>query len=296
MSKFSKSAAFPILIVVILALLRPAADQRAQPEEGPRLRRLHAAAREGSGQVRRDAQPQQRAAGHARRQEPVPRRLRHRLRRQADRAAAEGRADRQDPGVHRQGHAHQRLDHDADLRAAVPAVHRLLDLPHEPDAGRRLEGHVVRQVARQADVGRLAEDHLPRRRGRRRGGRGAARDQGVPREPEEVPGARRADPEGRAALRTSRHRQDAARARRRRRGRRAVLLDLRLGLRRDVRRRRRLAACATSSSRPSRTAPASSSWTRSTPSAAIAAPAWAAVTTSASRRSTSCSSRWTASR
>ena len=42
--------------------------------------------------------------------------------------------------------------------------------------------------------------------------------------------------------------------------------------------------------------PASSSWTRSTPSAATAAPASAAVTTSASRRSTSCWSRWTASR
>jgi cell division protease FtsH len=37
------------------------------------------------------------------------------------------------------------------------------------------------------------------------------------------------------------HRQDAAGARRRGRGGRAVLLDLRLGLRRDVRRRRRLA-------------------------------------------------------
>ena len=47
-------------------------------------------------------------------------------------------------------------------------------------------------------------------------------------------------PEGRAALRPAGHRQDAARARRRGRGRRAVLLDLRLGLRRDVRRRRRL--------------------------------------------------------
>ena len=49
-------------------------------------------------------------------------------------------------------------------------------------------------------------------------------------------------------------------------GRRAVLLDLGLGLRRDVRRRRRLARA-----RPvraaSRTRPASSSWTRSTPSA-----------------------------
>ncbi|GAA3118240.1 hypothetical protein GCM10020001_042760 [Nonomuraea salmonea] len=41
--------------------------------------------------------------------------------------------------------------------------------------------------------------------------------------------------------------------------------------------------------------PRSSSSTRSTPSAATAAPAWAAVTTSASRPSTSCSSRWTAS-
>ena len=64
-------------------------------------------------------------------------------------------------------------------------------------------------------------------------------DQGIPREPEEVPGARRPDPQGRPALRPSRHRQDAARPRRRRRGRRPVLLDLRLGLRRDVRRRRR---------------------------------------------------------
>ena len=90
---------------------------------------------------------------------------------------------------------------------------------------------------------RLAQDHLPRRRGRRRGGRGAPRDQGVPREPEEVPGAWRAHSQGRAALRPSGHRQDAAGPRGRRRGGRAVLLDLRLGLRRDVRRRRRL-ACA----------------------------------------------------
>ena len=45
-----------------------------------------------------------------------------------------------------------------------------------------------------------------------------------------------------------------------------------LGLRRDVRRRRRLAVCATCSSRPSRTRPASSSWTRSTRWVATAAP------------------------
>ena len=41
--------------------------------------------------------------------------------------------------------------------------------------------------------------------------------------------------------------------------------------------------------------PPSCSSTRSTPSAATAAPAWAAATTSASRRSTSCSWRWTGS-
>ncbi len=46
---------------------------------------------------------------------------------------------------------------------------------------------------------------------------------------------------------------------------------------------------AKESSRPS------SSSTRSTPSVATAVPAWAAVTMSASRRSTRCSSRWTAS-
>jgi cell division protease FtsH len=55
-------------------------------------------------------------------------------------------------------------------------------------------------------------------------------------------------------------------------------------------------ACATCSSRPRSTRPASSSSTRSTRSAAIAAPAWAAATTSASRPSTSCWWRWTASR
>ena len=53
---------------------------------------------------------------------------------------------------------------------------------------------------------------------------------------------------------------------------------------------------ATCSTRPRRTRPASSSSTKSTRSAAIAAPVSAAAMTSASRRSTSCSSRWTASR
>ena len=128
------------------------------------------------------------------------------------------------------------------------------------------------------------EDHLPRRRRRRRGGAGAARDQGVPREPEEVPGARRADPEGRAALRPARHRQDAARARRRRRGRACRSSRSRARTSSRCSSASAPAASATCSSRRSRTRPASSSWTRSTPSAATAAPAWAAATTSASRR------------
>ena len=66
------------------------------------------------------------------------------------------------------------------------------------------------------------------------------RDQGLPAEPGPLPGARREDPQGRAALRPARHRQDAAGPRGGRRGRGAVLHDLRLGLRGDVRRRRRL--------------------------------------------------------
>jgi cell division protease FtsH len=57
-----------------------------------------------------------------------------------------------------------------------------------------------------------------------------------------------------------------------------------------------LARAVASSSRPSRTVPASSSWTRSTPSGATVAPAWVGDMTSASRPSTSCWWRWTASR
>ena len=61
------------------------------------------------------------------------------------------------------------------------------------------------------------------------------------RRPEGLRPARRARSQGRPAGRAAGHRQDAAGARGRRRGRRAVLFDLRLGVRRDVRRRRRRA-------------------------------------------------------
>ena len=69
-----------------------------------------------------------------------------------------------------------------------------------------------------------------------------------------------------------------------RRGGRALLLDQRLRLRRDVRRRRRVAGARPVRSRPRRRRPRSCSSTRSTPSAVNAAPGSAAVTTSASRR------------
>ena len=58
----------------------------------------------------------------------------------------------------------------------------------------------------------------------------------LPGESDAVPGTGRQNPQGRAAVRAAGHRQDAARPRGRRRGRGAVLLDLGLGLRRDVRR------------------------------------------------------------
>ena len=80
-----------------------------------------------------------------------------------------------------------------------------------------------------------------------------------------------------------------------RRGRRALHVGERLGLHGDVRRRRAPAGCATCSRRPASRRPPSSSSTRSTPSAASAVPGSAAGTTSASRRSTRCSRRWTAS-
>ena len=109
---------------------------------------------------------------------------------------------------------------------------------------------------------------------------------------------RRADPARRAALRPARHRQDAARPRRGRRGRRGVLL----GRRRRSSSRRSSAsarrACATCSSRPRRPRRRSSSSTSSTRSAARAratSAGSAAATTSASRRSTRSSRRWTAS-
>ncbi|CAA9492508.1 MAG: Cell division protein FtsH, partial [uncultured Sphingomonadaceae bacterium] len=144
-------------------------------------------------------------------------------------------------GLHRRGAAGLDPRLAAAEPAADPAARRpVLVLPRQRP-GRRQPGHAVRQVEGQAGLQGGPEGHLRRRRRRERGRRGAPRDQGVPLRARQVPGRGREDPQGRAALRPARHRQDAAGPRRRRRGRGAVLLDLGLRLRRDVRRRRRLA-------------------------------------------------------
>ena len=134
------------------------------------------------------------------------------------------------------------------------------------------------------------------RRGRhRRGGGRTARGGRFPQDAGEISGAGRSHSQGRAAGRPARHRQDAAGQGGGRRGRCAVLQPEWQRFRRDVRRRRRGARAR--SLRPGRDARplASSSSTSSTLSAKRAPAPRSAATTSASRRSTSCSSRWTAS-
>ena len=54
-----------------------------------------------------------------------------------------------------------------------------LPVHHESDARGRQQGHELRQIEGQAHVGRPAQDHVQRRGGGRRSRRGARRDQGV---------------------------------------------------------------------------------------------------------------------
>ena len=112
--------------------------------------------------------------------------------------------------------------------AAVPPDHPHLLLHAEPDAGWRLPGNELWQIQGQTHYQGHSEDHFCRRGRRGRGHRGTPGDQGLPAEPGQVPGHRGQDPQGRAALRAARYRQDAARPRGGRRGRGSLLLHLRL--------------------------------------------------------------------
>ena len=191
MNRFFKSAAFPILLVVVLAFFftklasTGSSNGRSPQLSDAGLRRTP----EGRSQVRRVQEQGQSSRSQAEEQ----RNLGRRLHRAGGPGTAQGTENRRGQVQRRIG-KEQRAAQPADVHPAVRAVPGLLAVPDEPGPGGRLESDVVRQVARQAHVGRLAEDHLPRRRRRRRGRRGAARDQGIPREPEEVPGARRAHP------------------------------------------------------------------------------------------------------
>ena len=175
---------------------------------------------EGRGQRRRS-----RRATSATRASTSPTRCRTSTRASRSPTATRSRRRKQNPFVG-----------DAALAAALRPHRRRLPVPDESDAGRRLPGHELREVQGQADHQGHPEDDVRRRRGVGRGRRGAPRDQGVPAGAGQVPGRRRQDPQGCAALRPARYGQDAARARRRGRGGRPVLLDLRFRLRRDVRR------------------------------------------------------------
>jgi hypothetical protein len=111
------------------------------------------------------------------------------------------------------------------------------------DAARRQRperARLVRTVARPAVPAVRRPRHVRGRRRHRRGEGGADGGRRLPAPSAEVPGAGRPDPARRAALRAPGHRQDAARARGRGRGGRAVLLDGGVRVRRGDRRRRHI--------------------------------------------------------
>ena len=126
--------------------------------------------------------------------------------------------DRQERAGDRQAGRRRRQSAAALPAVLVPdaAADRRLGVLHAPDAGRRRPRHGLRQVARpDADREAGPRDLRGRRRHRRGQGR-AAGDRRVPEGPAEVPAPGRQDPQGRAAGRPARHRQDAARPRHRR--------------------------------------------------------------------------------
>ena len=127
----------------------------------------------------------------------------------------------------------------ARLGRAPAAARGLVVVLLQADGRRRRRRDVVRAQQGQDLRRRRRQDDVPGRGRCRRSGAGAARDRRVPEDAEEVHQPRRQDSEGRAAGRPAGHRQDPAGARGGRRSQGAVLQPERLGVRRDVRRRRR---------------------------------------------------------
>ena len=140
MSRFFKSAAFPILIVVVLAFFAQKLISPGGQREKPQFSRLpHAAQR-----------PARSRASTSR-----PRTTRSRSRCENDKKYEVGYPDdygnelinklagQESSPLQRRGPQVQRLAVAADLRAAVPDLHRVLDLPDEPGPRRRIEGDVA---------------------------------------------------------------------------------------------------------------------------------------------------------
>src|SRR5881227_2615400 len=125
--------------------------------------------------------------------------------------------------------------------SAVPVHHRPADFHGAADAAGGKPRVRVRQVESEALGGRHSQGHVRRCGRRRRGEAGARGDHRFPQGPAEVPAAGRAAPQGGAAGRSAGNGEDAARQGGGGRGGAAVLLDVGLGLRRDVRGRRRVA-------------------------------------------------------
>ncbi len=178
---------------------------------------------------------------------------------------------------------------------AVDRDHRALVVPLPADAGRREPRLRVREVEGQAAHRRHAQDHL-RRRGRCRRGEGrAAGGHRVPQGSAEVHPARR--PAARRArcwwARRAPARPCSPRRSRARRAGRSSRCRGPTSWRCSSASAPRGSATCSNRARPTRHA--SSSSTRSMPWDAIVAPDSVAAMTSASRRSTSCWSRWTAS-
>ncbi len=175
----------------------------------------------------------------------------------------------------------------ADLHLLVPdaVADRRLDLLHAPDARRRQGRRVFVRQEQGTDAGRGEQHRHVRRRGRLRRGQGGSRRTGrIPARPVQVPEAGRPHSARRADGRVPGHGQDAARQSHRGRGQGPVLLDLRVGLRRDVRRRGRGARARHVRAGEEERAVHRVHRRNRRGRAASVARAWAAATTSASRR------------
>ena len=102
--------------------------------------------------------------------------------------------------------------------APVPAHRRVLLVPALEHAGRRQQASCSSASRRRSSSRKeTPEGHLRRRRRRRRGRSKSSHEiKDFLKDPAQLPGRRRPHPEGRAAVRPSRNRQDPARPRRRR--------------------------------------------------------------------------------